>query len=95
MRSKSPSLSPKPVKSNRNTAMFFSIKVFPMVRTAVKFLLHVKQCANKANAFGVLFSGNSSRAAKVCPLLFLNFTFLEIILQYLINYKKQKMLLQK
>ena len=50
--SNSPSLPPKPVKSNNNTAIPFEVNPRLMCFMANKFLEQVKQCAKMAKALG-------------------------------------------
>ena len=47
--SKAPSLSPSPVKSKRKIAISTLLRARPILRTARKFLLQVKQCAKSEN----------------------------------------------
>ncbi|VFT72311.1 Uncharacterised protein [Klebsiella aerogenes] len=70
---KSPSLLPNPVKSKRSTAIEFSVSFLAMRAAPFRSFPQVKQCANRAKAFG--FSGNSSNPASSSPSAFLKVNF--------------------
>ncbi len=61
---KSPPLPPRPVKSNRSTAIPSCESALATWRAAAISLEHVKQCANRAKAL-ILPDGRSSRAARL------------------------------
>lgn len=61
---KSPSLSPRPVKSKRTTAIPSPDNVRVMSTAARMFFEQVKQCAKRAYATGRPFGGTSRRAAR-------------------------------
>ena len=65
MLAKSPSLAPRPVKSNRNTAipLFLNLRLIRVA--ACTFLLQVKQCAKIAKATGFV-AGSSSLPESCC-----------------------------
>ena len=63
---KSPPDWPSPVKSKRSTAMPSSVRARAMRLAATASLLHVKQCANRANA-RIGPDGSSRRAARGSP----------------------------
>src|SRR5262249_35662334 len=64
---KSPSDPPRPVKSNRSTAMPASVRASLMKVAALLSFEQVKQCAKSAYARGGTPDGMSSRAASACP----------------------------
>src|SRR5580692_6302038 len=66
----SPSLSPRPVKSKRNTPTPLAAKARLMWTAALAVLSQVKQCARSAKACASP-SGRSSRADSVWPCAFL------------------------
>ena len=65
---KSPALSPKPVKSKRSTAMRCCVSARLMFTAALRSLEQVKQWANSAHATTAPSGGRLSRALSSLPL---------------------------